>query len=97
MDLFGTIMSTTRINSDFGVGLGFRTDLGAAKGTTFLDVLADRAATGTKPFFAIVTGAEKERESLELRDLLRDAGVLVFGSSERAARAFANVVRHRRG
>jgi acyl-CoA synthetase (NDP forming) len=44
-----------------------------------------------------VTGAEKERESLELRDLLRDAGVLVFGSSERAARAFANVVRHRRG
>ncbi len=93
VDFFGTIMSTTRIRSDFGVGLGFRTDLGAAAGATFLDVLADRAATGTKPFFAVVTGAEKERESLDLRDLLRDAGVLVFGSSVRAAKAYANVWR----
>lgn len=98
LDFFGTIMSTTRITSDFGVGLGFRTDLGAAKGETFLDVVAARARTSTKPFFTILTGAEKERESLELRDLLRDAGVLVFASSERAARAFANAVRHgRRG
>lgn len=93
MDFFGTIMSTTRLDNDFGVGLGFRTDLGAAKGETFLDVLVSRARTGTKPFFAIVTGAEKERESLALRDRLRDAGVLVFGSSERAARAYTNVVR----
>lgn len=93
VDFFGTIMSTKRLRSDFGVGLGFRDDLGDATGTTFLDVLVDRAQHGTKPFFTIVTGAEKERESLELRDILRDAGVLVFSSAERAARAFRNVVR----
>ena len=90
VDFFGTIMSTKRLRSDFGVGLGFRDDLGSAAGTTFLDVLVDRAQHGTKPIFTIVTGAEKERESLELRDILRDAGVLVFSSAERAARAYVN-------
>jgi hypothetical protein len=92
VDLFGTIMSMRRIRSDFGVGLGFRTDLGGATGMTFLDVLAARAATGTKPFFVIVTGAEKERDALDLRDLLRDAGVLTFTSAERAATAYAHVL-----
>ncbi len=95
VDFFATIMSTKRLRSDFGVGQGFRDDLGDTAGTTFLDVLVERATHGTKPFFTIVTGAEKERESLELRDILRDAGVLTFSSSERAAKAYANVVRHR--
>jgi acyl-CoA synthetase (NDP forming) len=92
VDLFGTIMSMRRIRSDFGVGLSFRSDLGGATGTTFLNVLAERASTGAKPFFVIVTGAEKEREALDLRDLLRDAGVLTFSSAARAATAYANVL-----
>jgi acyl-CoA synthetase (NDP forming) len=92
VDLFGTIMSMRRIRNDFGVGLGHRSDLGEATGATFLDVLVDRAATGTKPFFVIITGAEKEREALDLRDLLRDSGVPTFCSAERAATAYAHVL-----
>jgi acyl-CoA synthetase (NDP forming) len=92
VDLFGTIMSMRRIRSDFGVGLGHRTDLGEAAGATFLDVLVEQAAAGSKPSFVIVTGAEKERDALDLRDLLRDAGVLTFPSAERAATAYAHVL-----
>ena len=92
MDLFGTIMSARRIQSDFGVGLGHRADVGGGGGERFLDVLAARAERGTKPFFVIVTAAEKEREAIELRELLRDAGVLTFPSAERAARAYAAVL-----
>jgi hypothetical protein len=46
----------------------------------------------SKPFFAIVSAAETEREALELREVLRDAGVLVFASADRAAVAYAKAL-----
>ena len=99
MDLFSTIMSVRRLQSDFGVGQGHRTEINAAAGERFLDVMSARANNGSKPFFVIVTPADTEREALELRGLLRDAGVLAFASAERAAVAYAGALAYsgRRG
>lgn len=93
MDLFQTIMSVRRIQSDYGVGQGHRKDLPAPAGDRFLDVLVRQARTASKPFFVVLTPAEAEREGLELRDLLKNAGVLSFDSAERAATAYAKALR----
>ena len=55
--------------------------------------MAAHAKNGDKPFFMIVTAAETEREALDLRELLKDAGVLAFASAERAASAYAAALR----
>lgn len=92
MDLFQTIMSTRRIQSDYGVGQGYRNDLPDAVGDRFLDVMVRQAREATKPFFVVLTPAETEREGLELRELLKNAGVLSFDSAERAAVAYAKAL-----
>lgn len=92
MDLFSLIMSPRRIQSDYGVGLGHLTDIGDSSGERFIDVMAAHAQHGDKPFFMIVTAAETEREALDLRDLLKNAGVLAFASAERAAVAYSNAL-----
>jgi acyl-CoA synthetase (NDP forming) len=94
MDLFSTIMSVRRIQSDFGVGRGHLAEIPRTSRESFLDVMAQRASIATKPFFMIVTAAETEREALELRELLKSAGVLAFASAERAANAYAAALGH---
>jgi acyl-CoA synthetase (NDP forming) len=92
MDFFSMIMSPHRVQNDYGVGQRFRKDLPVATGERFIDVIAAHARNAAKPFFAIVSAAETEREALELREILRDAGVLVFASAERAAVAYAKAL-----
>jgi hypothetical protein len=92
MDLFSLIMSPRRIQSDYGVGLGHLTDIAHSSGERFIDVIAAHAKHGYKPFFMIVTAAETEREALDLRELLKNAGVLAFASAERAAVAYSNAL-----
>jgi hypothetical protein len=82
------------VRNDYGLGQRFRTDLPEAKGERFIDVIATHARNASKPFFAIVSAAETERDGLELREILRDAGVLVFASAERAAVAYANALEY---
>jgi acyl-CoA synthetase (NDP forming) len=94
MDLFGTIMSPRRIRADFGVGRGHLAEIARTSDETFLDVMARHARDAAKPFFVIVSAAETEREGLELRELLRDAGVPAFASAERAAVAYASALAH---
>jgi hypothetical protein len=89
MDLFSTIMSVHRIQSDFGVGRGHLAELARTSQESFLDVIAKHARVATKPFFMIVTAAETEREALELRELLKSAGVLAFASAEPAGEGAA--------
>lgn len=92
MDLFSTIMSARRIRSDFGVGLGHLGEIATGGGETFLDVMVRQATRAAKPFFMTVTPAETELEALELRELLKGAGVLAFPSAERAAVAYAGAL-----
>jgi acyl-CoA synthetase (NDP forming) len=92
MDFFSMIMSAHRVRNDYGLGQRFRTDIPEAQGERFIDVIAEHARRSSKPFFAIVSAAETEREGLELREVLRDAGVLVFASAERAAVAYSNAL-----
>jgi acyl-CoA synthetase (NDP forming) len=92
MDFFSMIMSAHRVRNDYGLGQRFRTDLPEAKGERYIDVIAAHARNASKPFFTIVSAAETERDGLELREVLRDAGVLVFASAERAAVAYANAL-----
>jgi acyl-CoA synthetase (NDP forming) len=94
MDLFSTIMSVRRIQSDFGVGRGHLAEIARSSHECFLDVMAKHAKTAVKPFFMIVTSAETEREALDLRELLKGAGVLAFASAERAASAYAAALGH---
>lgn len=99
IDFFSMIMSAHRVQNDYGVGQRFRKDLPEARGERFIDVLARHVETAAKPFLAIVSAAETERDGLELRELLRDAGVPVFASADRAAAAYANALAYwsRRG
>jgi acyl-CoA synthetase (NDP forming) len=99
MDLFGTIMSTRRIQSDFGLGLGHLEHIPRGPGERFIDVMDAHAKKGSKPFMMIVTSGAVEQHALELREMLRATDVLVFASAERAARAYANLLEHwsRRG
>jgi len=92
MDFFSLIMSAHRVQRDYGVGQRHRSDLPDAPGERFLDAIAAHAQRATKPFFAIVSAAETELEGLELRAVLRDAGILVFASAERAATAYGNAL-----
>ena len=92
MDFFSMIMSAHRVQNDYGLGQRFRNDLPNATGERFIDAIAAHAHRASKPFFAIVSAAETEREALELREVLRDAGVLVFASAERAAVAYAKAL-----
>ena len=92
MDFFSMIMSAHRVQNDYGVGQRFRSDLPDATGERFIDTIAAHARRASKPFFAIVSAAETEREALELRAVLRDAGVLVFSSAERAAVAYSSAL-----
>ncbi|MEO8697411.1 MAG: hypothetical protein ABI658_28165 [Acidimicrobiales bacterium] len=85
-------MSAHRVQNDYGLGQRFRNDLPDATGERFIDAIAAHARRASKPFFAIVSAAETEREGLELREVLRDAGVLVFASAERAAVAYTNAL-----
>lgn len=94
MDLFSTIMSVRRIQSDYGLGLGHREHIPRSGDVRFLDVMAAHSTNGSKPFFMIVSAADTEREGLELRGLLRDAGVLAFPGAERAAVACAGALRY---
>ena len=94
MDFFSMIMAAHRVQNDYGLGQRFRDDLPAAKGERFIDVIAAHARGASKPFFAIVSAAETERDGLELREVLRDAGVLVFASAERAAVAYSSALRY---
>jgi acyl-CoA synthetase (NDP forming) len=94
MDFYGMIMPAHRVQRAYGVGQRHRTDLPDADGDSFLDVLVRHARDATKPFFTIVSAAETERDGLELRDVLRDAGLLVFSSAERAAVAYAKALEH---
>jgi acyl-CoA synthetase (NDP forming) len=90
MDFFSMIMSAHRVQNHYGVGQRFRSDIPDATDERFIDVIAAHARAAKKPFFSIVSAAETEREALELRAILRDAGVLVFPSAERAAVAYSN-------
>lgn len=92
MDFFSMIMSAHRVQNDYGVGQRFRNDLPEAAGDRFIDVLAAHAQRAAKPFFAIVSAAETERDALDLREVLRDAGLLVFASAARAAQAYTNAL-----
>jgi acetyl-CoA synthetase (ADP-forming)/acetyltransferase len=92
MDFFSMIMSAHRVQNDYGVGQRFRHDLPDAAGERFIDAIVQHVQRASKPFFAIVSAAETEREALELREVLRDAGILVFASANRAARAYANAL-----
>ena len=92
MDFFGLVMSAHRVQNDYGVGQRHLSDLPDAGGERFIDAIAAHAQRATKPFFAIVSAAETEQEGLELRAVLRDAGILVFASAERAAAAYSNAL-----
>jgi acetyltransferase len=92
MDFFSMIMSAHRVQNDYGLGQRFRTDIPEAKGERFIDAIVSHVRRASKPFFAIVTAAETEREGLELREVLRDAGILVFASAARAAVAYSNAL-----
>jgi acyl-CoA synthetase (NDP forming) len=92
MDFFSMIMSAHRVQNDYGLGQRFRKDIPEARGERFIDAIVAHTRRATKPFFAIVSAAETEREGLELREVLRDAGVLVFASAERAAIAYAKAL-----
>ena len=92
MDFFGLVMSAHRVQNDYGVGQRHLSDLPDAGGERFIDAIAAHAQGATKPFFAIVSAAETEQEGLELRAVLRDAGILVFASAERAAAAYSNAL-----
>jgi acyl-CoA synthetase (NDP forming) len=92
MDFFSMIMSAHRVQNDYGLGQRFRTDIPEAKGERFIDAIVTHVRRASKPFFAIVSAAETEREGLELREVLRDAGILVFASAERAAVAYSNAL-----
>jgi acyl-CoA synthetase (NDP forming) len=88
MDLFATIMSVDRLLSDYGLAQHHIDHSSRQVGVRFLDVLADQAARrqpGDKPFFVIVTPGAEEHHALDLREFLKDAGVLAFPSAERAA------------
>ena len=58
------------------------------EGLNFLDVLANQQQKGTKPFFVMVTATHAEREAVDLRDALKEHGVLAFPSPKRAANAY---------
>ena len=88
MDLFAQIMPVQRIKNAYGMGKGHLKDVPKAEGPSFLDVMAAHATGGKKPFFTIVTAADREREALDLRDVLKERGVLAFPSAERAAVAY---------
>ena len=88
MDLFAHVMPVRRLTNAYGMGEHHRKESPKVEGQTFLDVMAAHAKGGAKPFFTIVTAAEREREALDLRDLLKERGVLAFPSAERAAVAY---------
>jgi hypothetical protein len=92
MDFFSMIMSAHRVQNNYGVGQRFRTDLPDASGERFIDAITAHVQRASKPFFAIVSAAETERDALELREVLRDAGVLVFSSASRAAAAYSKAL-----
>jgi hypothetical protein len=89
-------MAPARLQGAYGLD-GTLSDRGPAStgkaAETFLDVMAAHAARSPKPFIMVVTAAQAEREGLELRELLKNRGVLVFPSAERAAAAFATALK----
>ena len=54
----------------------------------FYDAVGEFAKKARKPFFAMLTATSMEREAIELRELLRDKGVLAFPSFARASVAY---------
>jgi len=97
MDLYHLIMSPQRLQSAFGLDgtLGGAAEGGAKE--TFLDVLAAHARQASKPFFMTVTAGEAEDAAFQLRQLLKQRGVLAFGSIERAATAYATALKLKKG
>lgn len=53
-----------------------------------LDALAEHNRHAQKPFFAMLTATSAEKEAIELRDALRDRGILAFPSFARGAVAY---------
>jgi hypothetical protein len=62
MDFFSMIMSAHRVQNDYGLGQRFRNDIPDATGERFIDVIAAHVRRASKPFFAIVSAAETERD-----------------------------------
>ena len=94
MDLFGRIMSVRRIQSDFGLGMGHIKDIPRGEGDSFLDVMAAQARKGGKPFMMITTSGGADEDALQLRELLKETGVLAFASIDRAATAYAGALQY---
>ena len=59
-----------------------------SQGRSFFDAVADFARDSRKPFFAMVTATSAEKEAVEIRQVLRDKGVLAFPSFQRGAIAY---------
>jgi acyl-CoA synthetase (NDP forming) len=96
MDLFANIMPVARLTS--GLGLHDRkSGRPGSGGASFLDVLAAHQARSRKPFFVIVTAAYEEKEALQVREAVRQRGVLAFSSAERAAAAYRRALEYRIG
>ncbi len=58
-------------------------------------MLAQQQKQGVKPFFAMVTSANAERDALDLRQALAERGVLAFPSAQRAATAYRKALDYR--
>ena len=63
--------------------------------SNYLEVLAQQQKLGKKPFFAMVTSANAERDALDLRQALAERGVLAFPSAQRAATAYRKALDYR--
>jgi acyl-CoA synthetase (NDP forming) len=89
MDLFQNMMSALRLKT------GARNPgSGAPAAGGYLETIVAHAKSAKKPFFVIVSSAETERESLEIREILLERGVPTFASAERAAVACEKALAH---
>jgi len=86
--------SAHRVQNDYGVGQRHPSrELPDAGGERFHRRHRRSCQRATKPFFAIVSPAETEQEGLELRAVLRDAGILGVRLRRACAAAYSNAPR----
>jgi acyl-CoA synthetase (NDP forming) len=91
MDLFNRQMPPQRLLGSYGMFGSPGKD--APAGGSFLDAIAAHARKAAKPFFITLTPQDAEREAFEIRELLKQRGVMSFCSVERAAVAYAALLR----
>jgi acetyl-CoA synthetase (ADP-forming)/acetyltransferase len=94
MDLYDTTMPVRRLLSDYGLWQGGLADKDRQVDERFLDVMVKHTQNGAKPFFLTISPGAIEYESLDLREFLKDAGVLAIPSARRAAVAYGKALQY---